>query len=187
MKTIGMCVLVVGIFVVGTQAHAISGGGSNLVQNPHFDSDISPWLSSSGAFTSWTGTQDHHDTGSSGVGSALVTSAGAPEFLTQCISVQPTFRYFASGWAKSTCGHAAQLNLFWADADCTVSGIGLSASTSLADTWQELAIAAVAPDDRDVTAVLVLQNTGECHDNSYFDDVLLIEDDIFENGFESRF
>jgi hypothetical protein len=74
--------------------------------------------------------------------------------------------------------------LFWADGECTVGGFPLSASTSLPDTWQPLSVSGVAPSTPDLSAVIVLQNPGGCHDRSYFDDVVFVQDDIFRNNFD---
>ena len=72
-----------------------SGSGFNLVANPHFDSDLTGWTSSSMTDVTWSSSFDHHDQGSAGVGSVLVSAPTTSEFLTQCITVAHDRRYFA--------------------------------------------------------------------------------------------
>ena len=180
-------VLMLTVLMNSFDAEAVRDPGANIAENPHFDSDLSGWTGSSDSFTAWTNTQDHHGSGSAGIGSALIQSSGAPEFIAQCMPVTAGgFRYHLVAWAKSTCGSSAQLSLFWANDDCSAEGMPISASTSLPNTWQPLVVDGVVPAGlHGPTAVVVLQNPGSCRDQSYFDDVLFFQDTVFQNGFES--
>ena len=182
MKTRLRAFFVIATTIAGNSAWAIAGGGNHLI-NPNFDSDLAGWLESSSQAT-WTSTQDHHAAGSMGAGAASVSAPSNSQFITQCVHVDGSSRYVATVWAKSQCGHAAELDLFWGDADCNISLDETVASTSHANVWQQLIVTATAPSTRDPTAVVVLHNTGECHDVAFFDDAFLTEDAVFRNGFE---
>ncbi len=184
MKTAAQALMLI-VLMNALNAEAVGDPGANVAVNPHFDADLSGWTGSSDSFISWTNTQDHHGAGSAGVGSAIVQSTGAPQFIAQCIQgVQGNFRYHLSSWAKLTCGFEAQLSLFWANGECTVTGAAISSSSSLANTWQLLSVDGQAPSTPDLSAVIVLENPGACHDQTFFDDVLFFQDNIFRDSFD---
>ena len=118
----------------------------------------------------------------------MVTSTGSPSVLMQCVGIEGGQRYVSSAWAKSTCGRAARLTLFWADNGCNVTSVGGIVQTSSADKWQSLSVVGLAPSGTkfDSTAIVVLENTGDCLDTSYFDDAHLMLDEVFNNGFDPK-
>ena len=170
-------------------AGASGSTADNLLQNPNFDADLSGWTDL-GSGVMWTAAQDHHAAGSTGVGSVQVpwSSSGAT-LLVQCVTVDHDRRYFASAWAKSSCDGGAEFDLFWGDVDCNVSVSALHATTSGTGAWQSMTLAGASPASaaRDLTAVVVLQNTSACDSDVYFDDISLIVDTIFSGDFEPKF
>ncbi len=164
-----------------------SGAGGNLILNPYFDTDLTAWTPSSDGAVQWTSAEDHYADGSGGAGSVSVMAPLTSAYVYQCVSVNHNMRYVLRVWALSQCGNDAELQLFWGDKDCNVGVANVSVTSDRAKTWQQLELAAATPTstDRYITAVVVLNNSGACHDNAYFDDVVLEQDEIFEEDFDS--
>lgn len=170
----------------------------NILSNPNFDSDLEGWATSEGV--AWTSEHDHHGAGSLGEGSAQVSVAGTNEqTLVQCVSVAPSTDYYFGVWVYGSpdrtgagglipgCRHFITVSQA-GSADCEITGHSDSTASTIGKDggWE---LRALGVSTTEVTTWLRVELGSHCDSGGstvYFDDPFVLEEEVAENGFESR-
>ncbi len=173
-----------------------SAGAQNLVQNPNFDTGAAGWELS--PFAAWSDRVDHNNSPFSG---AMQITTRDLDSAQQCIEVHGSTKYAISVWVEkdpqasiSPCAspnHFIQVE-FYDAAQCggdATSSFGSVQSLLEPDGWQHFTSAFTT---QQTTQSALLSLDGECRSTGtgisihYFDDILIVADEILQADFEPQ-